>query len=134
MKKIAIVFLAAMLLLAACGSRTEAVSPAPEPEYAGIYRQSWQEEIGGTVIDLNAYIVLNEDGTGYWIAQDVGTLTWEAGRLKLTIGEEYDMALTRENGIVELQVCRFRDADGERNPTVFEKIEALPGEIAQMLG
>ena len=160
-RRIAISLLAAaVLMLAACGNRSETVPStagaeqtqemqmqetavpeaetqggcqSPEPEYAGIYWQTWSEEIAGTVIDLNSYIVLNEDNTGYWIAQDVGTLTWNESQLILTVGATYDIALTQENDTVNLLVYEFQDDNGVWNPTVFEKIEELPAEMEEML-
>lgn len=158
MKKRIAAFLlaAAVLMLAACGSKAEAGSsaadaeqaqetqitgvntqeiyPSTESAYPGVYWQAWSEEIGGTVIEMNSYIVLNEDGTGCWIAQDVGTLTWDEHRLMLTVGAAYDIALTQEDGTVNLLVYEFRDNNGEWMPTVFEKIDKLPAEMEIMLG
>lgn len=104
-----------------------------EPEYTGIYWRTWQEEIAGTVIDMNSYIVLNEDSTGCWIGQDVGTLTWDESQITLTVGEAFDIALTQENDAVNLLVFEFQDDNGVWIPTVFEKIEELPAEIENML-
>lgn len=156
-KRIAISLLAAVvLMLAACGSKTDTIPASSDteqiqqtheiqtggdtqtdavssaPEYTGIYRRMWSEEIDGTVVELNSYIVLNEDGTGCWIAQDVGTLTWDESRLTLTVGAAYETALTQENGSVNLLVYEFQDAGGAWIPTVYEKIEELPAEIEKM--
>lgn len=156
-RKIAIPLLV-MLTLAACGRRNETVSPtvsaeqtqqtqeiqiteaetqtfdpASEPEFTGVYRHTRSEEIAGKVMDKNSYIVLNDDNTGCWIAQDIGTLTWDASQLMLTIGASYDIALTQENGTVNLLVYEFQDENGEWIPTVYEKIEELPAEIETML-
>lgn len=106
----------------------ETVCPSCAPEYPGVYRHAWREEIAGTVAEMNSYIVLNEDHSGYWIAQDVGMLTWEDGQLTLTVGAVCDMALTREGENVNLQV-----SDGGEAPTVFEKIEELPEQIQSLL-
>lgn len=151
-RRIAIFLLVvALLMTAACANKSKAdlptihTEPAPEtqvtqvdshadaPEYPGVYWRSWREEIAGTVIDMKSYIVLNADNTGYWIAQDVGILTWDESRLTLTIGEVYDIALTQENGTDTLLVYEFQDADGTWIPTVFEKIEKLPTEISELL-
>lgn len=155
-KRITISLLAAaVLMLAACGSNAEtvfptvnteqtqqiqitevdaqAVYPSFAPVYTGVYWRTWSEEIAGTVIDMNSYIVLNEDYTGYWIGQDVGTLTWDESQLMLTVGATYDIALTQENGTVDLLVYEFQDDSGVWIPTVFEKIEALPAEMEKML-
>lgn len=104
-----------------------------EPEYPGVYMRTTREEIGGTVVETNSYIVLNEDGTGFWIAQDVGMLTWDESQLMLTVGETIDIARTQENGIEYLMVYQFQDENGVWMPTEFERIEELPAEIAQML-
>lgn len=104
-----------------------------EPEYTGIYWRTWSEEIAGTVVEMNSYIVLNEDYSGYWIAQDVGTLTWDESQLMLTVGATYDIALTEENGVVNLLIYEFQDENGVWIPTVFEKTENLPMEIENML-
>lgn len=152
MRKIATALLAAaLLMLAACGRKTETAPSAAdaeqttqqtqttqtamptEPEYAGSYFRTWSEEIGGTVAERNSYIVLQEDHTGYWIAQDVGTLTWDEGHLALTVGAAYEIALTQENGTVNLLLYEFQDDSGAWIPTAYEKIQELPAEIAQML-
>lgn len=143
---------AAVLILAACGNKAGTTPPAAdaeqtqvteaetqaadqplEPEYAGIYWRTWSEEIGGTVVELNSYIVLNEDGTGYWIAQDVGTLTWDESQVMLTVGVSYEIALTQEKGTLTLLVYEFRDAGGAWIPTAYEKIGELPAEIEEMI-
>lgn len=131
MKKQIAVFLlaAAFLMLAACGSRQQ----SPEPDYPGIYGRTWSEEIGGTTVQRKAYVVLNEDHTGCWIAQDIGDLTWEEGRITLAIGETFDIALTRENGAVKLLVYEFPDETGKGTPRAYEKTDALPPEIEEML-
>lgn len=147
--KLAIVLLAAVLMLTACTGRTGEAPSAPateqpqetqiqptqiqEPEYPGIYKRTWSEEIGGTVVELNSYIILKEDGTGYWIAQDVGMLNWVEGRLELTIGDAYEIAPEQENNTSRLLVYRFQDENGEWIPTVFEKTDSLPSEIQEML-
>ncbi len=102
------------------------------PEYPGVYGRTWSEEIVGTVMEMHSYIVLNEDHTGYWIAQDVGALTWEEGQLMLSIGAAYGMALTQEGETVNLLVSEFPD-DSEEMPTVFEKIDGLPAQIESLL-
>lgn len=153
MRKLAISLLtAAVLMLAACTGKTETVlpdadseqiqiletdtrsiDPSSELEFTGIYRRGWSEEIGGATLEMNAYIVLNEDGSGYWIAQDIGTLVWDADRLMLSVGGTYEIALTQESGTVNLLVYEFRDDSGEWDPMVFEKIEELPAEVEEML-
>lgn len=145
-KRIAILFLAAaVLLLPACSGKNGTVSSSSTEEqekqhtqetleYTGIYWRTWREEIGGTVVDMNSYIILNEDHTGYWIGQDVGTLTWDEGQLMLTVGATYEFALTQENGRANLLVYEFRDDNGEWLPTAFEKIEKLPAQMEEMLG
>lgn len=144
----------AMLILAACGSKaapaqtqptqaaqaaqpTQATQPTEAPrateaavqptsplEYAGIYCRTWSEEIGGTVAERNSYYVLNPDHTGFLVAQGVGTLTWNESQLTDNLGVTYNIALTRENGTVNLLVYEFQDA-----PSVYKKIESLPDEI-----
>lgn len=104
-----------------------------EPEYTGVYWRTWSEEIIGTVAEMNSYIVLAEDRTGYWIEQDVGMLTWDESQLMLTIGLTYDIALTQENDTVNLLVYESQDETGVWVPTVFEKIEELPAEMEKML-
>lgn len=159
MKKTIAIFLLAALMLSACADKTVPASAEPEqevqttqaeapetqsaeteapetqpaPEYPGVYEQVWSEEIGGAVVELHSYIVLNEDSTGYWIAQDIGMLTWDENRLMLTIGAEYEIALAQENGSVNLLIYEFQDENGEWIPTVFEKIDRLPEQIEQML-
>lgn len=114
-------------------AETQEVTLPSEPEYPGVYWRTWSEEIGGTVTDMNAYIVLNEDGTGYWIAQGIGMLNWDEGQLALTIGVSYEFALVQENGTVNLLVYEFQDENGEWKPTVYEKIDELPAELREML-
>lgn len=109
-------------------AETQPLTVPSAAEYPGVYQRTWREEIGGTVINLHSYIVLNEDHTGYWIAQDVGMLTWEDGQLTLTVGAVCDMALTREGETVNLLVF-----DSGEAPTVFEKIEELPEQIQSLL-
>lgn len=109
-------------------AETQPLTVPSAAEYPGVYQRTWREEIGGTVINLHSYIVLNEDHSGYWIAQDVGMLTWEDGQLTLTVGAVCDMALTREGETVNLLV-----SDGGEAPTVFEKIEELPEQIQSLL-
>lgn len=152
-KRIAFFMLAAaMLVLAACGSKAVTTPSAAETEqtqetqvqeaqaaeataqptapleYAGVYCQTWNEEIGGTVVEQHSYYVLNEDHTGYLFAQAVAGLTWDEGKLTENIGVTYDIALTQENGTVKLLVYQFQD-----KPSVFNKIEKLPAEIEAML-
>lgn len=149
---------ALMLILAGCGSKvetvtaatdaeqtqqtreiqntqadTQAADPSSEPEYTGIYWRTWSEEIAGAVVEMNSYIVLEADSTGYWIAQDVGTLTWDESQLQLAVGAAYEITLIRENNTVNLLVYEFQDENGEWNPTVFEKINKLPEKIEKML-
>lgn len=104
-----------------------------EPEHTGVYWRTWSEEIAGTVVEMSSYIVLDEDRTGYWIAQDVGTLTWDESQLTLTVGATYNIALTQENGTVKLLVFEFQDDTGAWIPTVYDKIEKLPEKIENML-
>lgn len=104
-----------------------------EPEYAGVYKRTVREEIGGAVVEKTSYIVLNEDGTGFWVAQDIGMLNWDECQLELTIGAKYDIARAQDNGIEYLLVYESQDAEGVWQPTRFERIEALPAEIAEML-
>lgn len=111
----------------------EAANQSWEPEYEGVYLRTWSEEIGGKNVEHKAYIVLNEDGTGYWIAQDVGMLSWDESQLMLTIGATYDIALTQEGETVSLLVYEFQNENGEWIPTVFEKIESLPAEMEELL-
>lgn len=155
-RRIAIFLLAvALLMTAACTGKSEAdlpavhTEPAPEtqatqvspqedtpsfvPDYPGVYWRGWREEIAGTAIDMNSYIVLNEDNTGLWIAQDIGALTWEEDRLTLTVGAAYDIALTQEGGTDMLLVYELQNDQGAWIPTVFEKIEKLPTEISELL-
>lgn len=129
MKRILAFFLLAVLMLAGCGKQPETVKPVVEPEFPGVYWRTWREDIGGSMIDLNAYIVLNADHTGYWIAQDVGTLTWGDGQIMQSVGAACDIALTQEDGTVKLLVSEFQ-AD---MPRVYEQIEKLPAEIESML-
>lgn len=150
MKKRITLFLLAALMLTACGKKNPMDAPAvpseqPQavqtteaetqaaPEYPGMYGRTWSEEIAGTVVEMHAYIVLNEDHTGFWIAQDVGTLTWDENRLMLTVGAVYSMTLAQEDGTGNLLVSEFRDENGAEILTEYERIEKLPAEIEEML-
>lgn len=149
MKKcIAIVLLAlAMLMLAACGGKdapapvqtqptqetqaaettlaTEAATQPTAPlEYAGIYCRTWSEEIGGVVVEQNWYYILNPDHTGCRVIQAIGTITWTENQITDNLGQTYRIALTQENGTVNLLVYEFQDT-----PSVYQKIERLPDEI-----
>lgn len=151
-KSIAIVLLTlVMLMLAACGGKaatapaetqltqetqaaetqatetqaTEATTqPAAPLEYAGIYCQTWSEEIGGTVAERKSYFILNPDHTGYLVFQAVGTLTWDENLITDNLGQTYPIALTQENGTVNLLVYEFQNT-----PSVYQKIDQLPDEI-----
>lgn len=145
-------FVFAVLILAACKNKAETVTPTvyteqtppsqveaqtpcppSEPEYPGVYRHAWHEEIAGNSIEMNSYIVLNADYTGFWIAQDIGTLSWDESRLVLSVGAVFDIALAQESGTDILSVCESQNEQGELVPAVFEKIEKLPTEIAELL-
>lgn len=151
-KSIAIVLLTlVMLMLAACGGKaapapaetqptqetqavetTQATEAPTQPtaplEYAGIYCRTWSEEIAGTVAERNSYYILNPDHTGYLVMQAVGTLTWDENQLTDHLGGTYSIALTQENGIVNLLVYEFQDT-----PSVYKKIEKLPDEINALI-
>lgn len=156
-KQIAVfLFIAAMLTLAACGSKaatapstaetqqetqapaaqateapTEAAAPVNEAVTAGVYRQLWKDEIGGKVTERYSYIVLNEDHTGYWVVQGAASLTWDEKQMKTTVGEICGIAATRENGSVNLLV--YQDYNDPKVPSVYEKIAQLPAEIEAII-
>lgn len=111
--------------------------PVPEeawvPEYEGVYEHRFREEIGGTVVDRGAYIILNEDHTGYWIVQAVGLLTWDETHLKQEIGIVNDFTLSQKDGKTVLTVYDFQDENGNWIPDEYVKIDELPADMAQLL-
>lgn len=96
--------------------------------FAGVYCHSWSEEMGGTVMERKAYIVLNEGGTGYWITQEVGTVTWTDTQMTDNLGMTYSITMIEENGVDNLLVYEFPD-----NPSAYLRIDQLPADIAAML-
>lgn len=79
----------------------------------GAYKHSYTDNIDGQDIEINSYIMLNEDGTGFYIVQDDLKLTWDensitdenGNELKFTLKDEGTIVID-ENGIeVEYSIC-----------------------------
>lgn len=146
MKKISMILAAAMLLgLAACGgasSSSTAASAAAAPsepassvaesapeaaaqpldmaEVAGAYSYTYEEEMEGEIISVDFYLMLNSDGTGTWLLQDVVPLEWDGEKIS-TMGIDYTYTL-------EGNELTMKDGDYE---TVYTRLEGeLPEGIA----
>lgn len=109
----------------------ETEAESVELEYAGVYEHPYSEEIGGTVVERSAYIVLNDDHTGCWIVQGFGMLTWDETQLKQEIGLVNDFTLSQKDGKAVLTVYEFQDENGNWIPNEYVRIDELPADIAE---
>lgn len=139
MKKISMILAAAMLLgLAACGSASsssavsepaasvaesapasEAAQPADMAEVTGAYSYTYEEEMEGETVSTNFYLVLNSDGTGSWLLQDVVPLEWDGEKIT-SMGIDYTYT-------VDGDTLTMKDGDYE---TVYTRTE---GELPEGL-
>lgn len=129
--------LVAALLLTACGTKA-AVSDGVRPEYeaekkaieGGYFVNEYEEEIDGQVTKNSDYIILLEDYTGFYSAQDIVDLTWNQEEIKCADGTAMKLKSGENDAIIvtiDGQDKEFKRFTGDLPQDLEDKITTVLG-------
>lgn len=137
----AVLALAGALMLTACGTKaatqekeTQAEASAEaRPEYkaekkaieGGYFANEYEEEIDGQVTKRADYIILLEDYTGFYSAQDIIDLTWNQDEIKRADGVTMKLKAGENDGIIVTdggQDIEFKRFTGDLPQELEQKI------------
>ncbi len=126
MRRFLTLFLIAVCVMAVTGCGTKKKDQAtPRESIAGTYVHTYSEELEGEEITFQDYLILNEDHTGYGIAQDIVKITWDEAAIHTS---DRDIPYQYE----EKTETIILSEDGFRREFVFSG-EPVPDEIAEMI-